>query len=122
MPSSGARRMASRATSNSLTSCRGMVVRRAAPAQGGPPRGGLSRKDEVDARRELALDIARNIIRPNLEALIDLGAKWIQIDEPGASTEEDELDVFVESFNVSVEGLEGCMFSTHLCFPDYDLF
>ena len=83
--------------------------------------GGLSRKDEVEARRELTLDIARNIIRPNLEALIDLGATWIQIDEPGASTEEDELDVFVESFNVSVEGLD-CMFSTHLCFSDYDLF
>jgi 5-methyltetrahydropteroyltriglutamate--homocysteine methyltransferase len=84
--------------------------------------GGLSRKDEVEARRELTLDIARNIIRPNLEALIALGATWIQIDEPGASTEEDELDVFVESFNVSVEGLEGCTFSTHLCFSDYDLF
>jgi len=84
--------------------------------------GGLSRRDEVEARRELALDIARNIIRPNLEALIGLGATWIQIDEPGASTEEDELDVFVESFNVSVEGLEGCTFSTHLCFSDYNLF
>ena len=84
--------------------------------------GGLSRKDEVEARRDLALDIARNIIRPNLEALIALGATWIQIDEPGASTEEDELDVFVESFNVSVEGLEGCTFSTHLCFSDYNLF
>ena len=68
--------------------------------------GGLSRKDEVEARRELTLDIARNLIRPNLEALIELGATWIQIDEPGASTEEDELDIFVESFNVSVEGLE----------------
>jgi 5-methyltetrahydropteroyltriglutamate--homocysteine methyltransferase len=83
--------------------------------------GGLSRRDEVDARRELTLDIARNIIRPNLEALIALGATWIQIDEPGASTEEDELDIFVESFNVSVEGLD-CFFSTHLCFSDYNLF
>jgi 5-methyltetrahydropteroyltriglutamate--homocysteine methyltransferase len=83
--------------------------------------GGLSRQDEVDARRQLTLDIARNIIRPNLEALIALGATWIQIDEPGASTEEDELDIFVESFNVSVEGLD-CTFSTHLCFSDYDLF
>jgi len=83
---------------------------------------GYGRAQEIEARRELTLDIARNLIRPNLEALIDLGATWIQIDEPGASTEEDELDVFVESFNVSVEGLEGCMFSTHLCFSDYDLF
>jgi 5-methyltetrahydropteroyltriglutamate--homocysteine methyltransferase len=68
---------------------------------------GYGRRQEIEARRELALDIARNLIRPNLEALIELGADWIQIDEPGASTEADELDLFV---------------STHLCFSDYDLF
>jgi 5-methyltetrahydropteroyltriglutamate--homocysteine methyltransferase len=82
---------------------------------------GVSRAGEIRARREFALDIARNLIRPNLQALIDLGARWIQIDEPGASTEADELEIFVESFNVSVEGLD-CFFSTHLCFSDYDLF
>src|SRR5205085_8992524 len=79
------------------------------------------RSEELEARREFTLDLARNLIRPNLQALIDLGAEWIQIDEPGASTEADELDIFVESFNVSVEGLD-CMFSTHLCFSDYELF
>ncbi len=67
------------------------------------------------------MDLARNLIRPNVEALIELGADWIQIDEPGASTEPDELEVFVESFNASVEGLD-CLFSTHLCFSDYNLF
>jgi 5-methyltetrahydropteroyltriglutamate--homocysteine methyltransferase len=82
---------------------------------------GVSRADEIRARREFALDLARNVIRPNLQALIDLGARWIQIDEPGASTEADELEIFVDSFNVSVEGLD-CFFSTHLCFSDYDLF
>ena len=81
---------------------------------------GSPRAAEIAARREFAIDIARNIIRPNLEALIELGADWIQIDEPGASTEPDELEVFVESFNASVEGLD-CYFSTHLC-SDYDLF
>ena len=81
----------------------------------------VSRADEIRARRELALDIARNLIRPNLQALIDLGAEWIQLDEPGASTEPDELELFAESFNASVEGLD-CFFSTHLCFSDYDLF
>ena len=90
-----------------------------------PHRGGLgsppSRQGELEARREFTLDIAKNLIRPNLEALIALGARWIQIDEPGASTEPDELDIFVESFNVSVDGLD-CFFSTHLCFSDYDLF
>ncbi len=82
---------------------------------------GVGRKEDIRARREFALDIARNLIRPNLQALIELGAEWIQIDEPGASTEADELELFVESFNVSVEGLD-CFFSTHLCFSDYDLF
>jgi 5-methyltetrahydropteroyltriglutamate--homocysteine methyltransferase len=82
---------------------------------------GVSRAAEIGARREFALDIARDLIRPNLQSLIDLGATWIQIDEPGASTEPDELEIFVESFNASVEGLD-CFFSTHLCFSDYDLF
>jgi 5-methyltetrahydropteroyltriglutamate--homocysteine methyltransferase len=82
---------------------------------------GHSRSEELKARRDFANDLARNVIRPNLESLIELGAKWIQIDEPGASTEADELDIFVESFNESVDGLD-CFFSTHLCFSDYDLF
>ncbi|HJP65148.1 MAG TPA: hypothetical protein VKA30_02460, partial [Actinomycetota bacterium] len=74
-----------------------------------------------DARRAFTLDLARNLIRPNVEALVEAGGQWIQIDEPGGSTEPDELDLFAESFNASVEGLEG-YFSTHLCFSDYNLF
>jgi 5-methyltetrahydropteroyltriglutamate--homocysteine methyltransferase len=74
-----------------------------------------------DARRRLMLDVATDLIRPNVEALIDLGARWLQIDEPAGSTGQEELDLFVESFNASVEGLDA-VFSTHLCFSDYDLF
>ena len=73
------------------------------------------------ARREFIADLARNLIRPNVAALLSLGARWIQIDEPGGSTDPEELDLFAESFNQSVEGLEG-FFSTHLCFSDYNLF
>src|SRR5207249_1759308 len=58
---------------------------------------------------------------PRRGACPTLGARWIQVDEPGASTEADELDLFVDSFNASVEGLDA-MFSTHLCFSDYNLF
>jgi 5-methyltetrahydropteroyltriglutamate--homocysteine methyltransferase len=74
------------------------------------------------ARRQFLLDVARNMIRPNLQSLIGLGATWIQIDEPGGSTAPSELDLFVESFNESVAGVEGATFSTHLCFSDYNLF
>jgi 5-methyltetrahydropteroyltriglutamate--homocysteine methyltransferase len=73
------------------------------------------------ARRRFILDVARRMVRPNLEDLIAHGARWIQIDEPAASTKPHELDLFVESFNASVEGLD-CVFSTHLCFSDYNLF
>ena len=79
------------------------------------------RERRKEARRAFILDVARNLIRPNLEALIGLGAAWLQIDEPGGSTDPGELDLFVESFNTSVEGL-GAVFSTHLCFSDYELF
>jgi 5-methyltetrahydropteroyltriglutamate--homocysteine methyltransferase len=74
------------------------------------------------ARRQFILDVARNMIRPNNEALIGLGARWIQIDEPGGSTDPEELDLFAQSFNESVAGLSGAVFSTHLCFSDYNLF
>jgi 5-methyltetrahydropteroyltriglutamate--homocysteine methyltransferase len=67
------------------------------------------------------VDVARNLIRPNVEELISLGARWIQIDEPAGSTEPDELELFADSFNETVEGLDA-VFSTHLCFSDYDLF
>ena len=79
------------------------------------------RKRRKDARRSFVVDVARNLIRPNLEALIVLGATWLQIDEPGGSTDPSELDLFAESFNESVRGLDA-VFSTHLCFSDYDLF
>jgi 5-methyltetrahydropteroyltriglutamate--homocysteine methyltransferase len=74
-----------------------------------------------DARRRLILDVATDLIRPNVAALIDLGARWLQIDEPAGSTGQEELGLFVDSFNASVEGLDA-VFSTHLCFSDYDLF
>jgi 5-methyltetrahydropteroyltriglutamate--homocysteine methyltransferase len=74
-----------------------------------------------EARRALILDVAQDLIRPNLEALIGLGATWLQIDEPGGSTDPAELDLFADSFNESVRGLDA-VFSTHLCFSDYDLF
>jgi 5-methyltetrahydropteroyltriglutamate--homocysteine methyltransferase len=74
-----------------------------------------------EARRRFTLDIAIRLIRPNVEDLIRLGGQWIQIDEPGGSTEPDELELFVDSFNASVEGLDAT-FSTHLCFSDYELF
>ncbi len=72
------------------------------------------------ARRAFVLDIAKNLIRPNIKMLLEKGATWIQIDEPAATTIPSEVPLFVESFNESVRGLKG-EFSVHICFSDYRL-
>ena len=86
-------------------------------------RGGkrLSPKDRLsEARRELTLDIAEKIVRPNIKALLKAGAPVVQIDEPAATTKPDEAELFAESFNESTKGLNAT-FPVHICFSDYAL-
>ena len=78
---------------------------------------GLSKKQ---AKQAFVYDLAENVLRPSIARLVEAGAKWIQIDEPAATTKADEVPLFVESFNRSVAGLAG-KFSVHICFSDYDL-
>ncbi len=73
------------------------------------------------ANYELALKLARNIIRPNLLALVKAGATLIQIDEPAATTEPEEIEIFVDSFNESTREIRDCKFNLHVCFSDYSL-
>lgn len=81
-----------------------------------------SRKKAINkANYKLAQSLAKNIIRPNLLALVEAGAKLIQIDEPAATTNPDEIEIFVESFNKSTKGISGCKFNLHVCFSDYSL-
>jgi 5-methyltetrahydropteroyltriglutamate--homocysteine methyltransferase len=84
-------------------------------------KGASSAERRRNARRQFAVDLAKDVLRPNLKALTSAGATRIQVDEPGASTKPDEVGVFVESFNESVRGLPG-RFSIHLCFSEYPLF
>lgn len=70
------------------------------------------------ARRDFVIDIAKRVIRPNIEALVKAGATWIQIDEPAVTSHPDEVPLFVDSFNASTEGIR-CTFSVHICFSDY---
>ena len=81
---------------------------------------GLFGSEKID-RREMALAIAKNVIRPNIAALIKNGVKWVQIDEPAATTYPDEVDLVVKTFNESVKGLD-VKTSIHMCFSDYKVF
>jgi len=66
------------------------------------------------------LDVAKQILQPNLKALVDAGAKWIQVDEPALTTKPDEVPFFVDAFNECTAGLP-CKLSLHVCFSDYRL-
>ncbi|MBI4399794.1 hypothetical protein HY570_03510 [Candidatus Micrarchaeota archaeon] len=78
------------------------------------------KKARQENKRDLTLDLAREVLRPTIKDLIENGAEWIQIDEPAATTKPDEVDLLVESFNESVKGLNA-KFSIHICFSDYSL-
>lgn len=78
------------------------------------------RKLKFEAKREFVLDVAKEIIRPNLQALVEAGAEWIQVDEPALTTKPAEVPFFVEAFNICTQGIE-CKFSVHVCFSDYSL-
>lgn len=71
-----------------------------------------------EAQREFVIDLARKALRPTLAALVEHGARTIQIDEPAAGTNPDEVDLVVEGFNAATEGLDA-RFSMHICFSDY---
>ena len=78
------------------------------------------RKLKFEAKREFVLDVGREIIRPNIQALVKAGAEWIQVDEPALTTKPDEVPFFVEAYNEATAGIP-CKYSLHVCFSDYSL-
>lgn len=74
------------------------------------------------ARKEFIKDIAQNVIYPNIKALYDQGARFIQIDEPAATTKRDEIPEFIASVKHSIGNLAGkAFFTIHICFSEYSL-
>jgi len=71
-------------------------------------------------RREAVLDMAR-LLRQEVEALVEAGAKYIQIDEPAIHTRpEEDFDLAVEAMALVVEGID-CEFHTHICYGEVGL-
>lgn len=74
------------------------------------------------ARERFLKDLSENILYPNLKSLKDEGAKFLQIDEPAATTKPDEVEIFINSIFNSVKNLyKDVFFSIHICFSDYKL-
>src|SRR5918997_6928151 len=68
-------------------------------------------------RRDFVLDLAK-VIRDEALDLERAGAKFIQIDEPAASTRMDELDLVIEAMNIVTKPLSAHTI-THICYGDF---
>ncbi|MHB1908915.1 MAG: uroporphyrinogen decarboxylase/cobalamine-independent methonine synthase family protein [Nitrososphaerales archaeon] len=81
------------------------------------------RQMHFEARREFILALVRDALRPEVENLIQNGARWIQIDEPAITTrpDDEEMSLFVEATNELTRGFGNCTFSLHNCYSDYKL-
>jgi 5-methyltetrahydropteroyltriglutamate--homocysteine methyltransferase len=69
-------------------------------------------------RREACLALA-DMIRREVEALIQAGCKIIQIDEPALSVRPEELPLAIEAMQESTEGLNA-YFITHACYGAFE--
>jgi 5-methyltetrahydropteroyltriglutamate--homocysteine methyltransferase len=70
-----------------------------------------------ETRRDFVLDLAK-VIRDEALALEKAGARFIQIDEPAASTRMDELDLVIEAMAIVTEPLSAHTI-THICYGDF---
>lgn len=70
-----------------------------------------------DTRRDFVLDLAK-AVRDEALDLEKAGAKFIQIDEPAASTRMDELDLVIEAMQIVTEPLSAHTI-THICYGDF---
>lgn len=68
-------------------------------------------------RRDFVLDLAK-VIRDEALDLEKAGARYIQIDEPAASTRMDELDLVIEAMAIVTEPLSAHTI-THICYGDF---
>jgi len=74
--------------------------------------------DHYPDRKAACLALAREL-RKELEALLEAGAKVVQIDEPALSVRPDELGFAVEAMHGVVDGLRA-YYITHACFGAFE--
>lgn len=69
-------------------------------------------------RKATCFAIAKEI-RKEVEALVEAGAKVIQIDEPALSVRPEELKVAIEAMHITTDGIPA-YFITHVCYGAFE--
>jgi 5-methyltetrahydropteroyltriglutamate--homocysteine methyltransferase len=73
--------------------------------------------EHYDSRRDAMLDMAQ-VVRREAEELVKAGAKFVQVDEPAASTRPEEMELVSEALGIVTKGL-GAKTITHICYGDF---
>ena len=73
--------------------------------------------EHYDSRREAVLDMAQ-VVRREAEELVKAGARFVQVDEPAASTRPDEMALVSEALGLVTRAL-GVKTITHICYGDF---
>lgn len=74
--------------------------------------------EHYPSRREASLALAREL-RNEVDALIEAGARIIQIDEPAISVRPEELPLAIAAMDVMTRGA-GAYFITHICYGHFE--
>ncbi len=72
------------------------------------------------AREDAVVAFAKNVLNPVSKKLVKAGASVIQIDEPAATTYENESELFTEAMNECFKGISKSVEKAiHLCYSNY---
>ncbi len=73
--------------------------------------------EHYNSRRDAVLAMAQ-VVRCEAEELVNAGAKFVQVDEPAASTRPEEMDLVLEALAIVTREL-GAKTITHVCYGDF---
>ncbi len=73
--------------------------------------------EHYGSREALAMALAE-VIRQEAAALVEAGARYVQIDEPAVSVRPDEIDLAIRAMGAVTEGLRAHTI-THVCYGDF---
>lgn len=76
--------------------------------------------DDHYARKEDAIIDLAQAVRQEVVALVNAGAKYVQIDEPALSAVPDDLPLVKNGLDIVTTNISGIEFFTHICYGKFE--